>query len=740
MADPLKWTAETPHLYTLVATAKGTDGKVTEAMAVKVGFRKVEIKDSQLLVNGKAIYIKGVNRHEMDPDNGYIMTRERMIEDLKIMKRFNVNAVRTCHYPDDPEWYELCDKYGIYLCAEANQESHGFGYGDDAPTKKPMFAKQIMERNRHNVEFFFNHPSIIIWSLGNETADGPNFAEAYKWIKAADPSRPVQFERAFTGANTDIFCPMYMSQKDCVAYSESDAPENGKPLIQCEYSHAMGNSCGGFKEYWDAIRKYPKYQGGFIWDFVDQGLRGKDADGVEIYTYGGDYNTYDPSDNNFNCNGLISPDRKPNPHAHEVKYYQQNIWASPADLSKGRISVHNEHFFRDLGNYRLHWILTVDGEPAQYGSVDNLTAGPQATTEVTLQYNLADISPEAEVMLNIDFALKEAEPLMEAGLVVAHKQITIRERDPKALYNARLAEAAGRKKPKMKVTDGKSDSHITVSAENFTVRFSKKDGYMDRYEANGKQLLGEGGRLTPNFWRAVTDNDMGSGLQKAYGAWRSPATNLTSITARKAKNTVVVSAAYDMPEVKARLTLDYTVYPGGTIAVSQRMETTAGAKVSDMFRFGMVMQAPYDMSVSKYYGRGPIENYSDRKQSQDIGLYSQDADEQFHPYIRPQETGTKSDVRWWRQAYSGGTGLEIVSEAAFSASALHYDIPVLDEGDEKDQRHSPQIAKSKFTNIFIDMVQTGVGGVDSWSEYAIALPEYRVPYADRDFRFILKPM
>lgn len=740
VANPKKWTAETPYLYTLVATAKAGGKTVAEAIPVKVGFRKVEIRNSQLLVNGKAIYIKGVNRHEMDPDYGYAVPLERMIEDLKLMKQFNINAIRTCHYPDDPEWYNLCDEYGFYICAEANQESHGFGYGDDAFAKKPMFAKQILERNQHNVEMFFNHPSIIIWSLGNETVDGPNFTAAYKWIKSQDQSRPVHFERAGKGANTDIFCPMYMSQEACVKYAESNAPEDKKPLIQCEYSHAMGNSCGGFKEYWDAVRKYPKFQGGFIWDFVDQALHKKDANGIDIYAYGGDYNKYDPSDNNFNCNGLINPDRKPNPHAYEVGYFYQNIWASAVDLKAGKVKVYNENFFRDLSNYKMLWSVNINGEEAQKGEIDNLNVAPHQTVEYTLPYNLGNIAAGAEVMLNIEFALKTAEPLMNAGQVVAHNQLTIQESPIGQLYEATINAKAAEKQPKIKLDNGKKSDDITITTDNMEVEFSKKDGYLHEYKVNGKDLLAEDGVLKPNFWRAVTDNDMGSGIHKAYKVWRNPAINLLSINAKKNKTNVTVNAVYDMPDVKAQLNIDYTVYPDGSIAVSQRMTVNPDAKISDMFRYGMVMQAPYQMDNSKFYGRGPIENYADRKWSQNIGIYSQTADEQFYPYIRPQETGTKSDIRWWQQTYDGGQGVQVISQAAFSASALHYNVLDLDEGEEKDQRHSPQVPKSKYTNLFIDMVQTGVGGVDSWSKYAIALPPYRVHYANRDFKFMLMPL
>ena len=711
LRNPHKWTAETPYLYTLVV--RYGDEVVTQ----KVGFRKVEIKDAQLLVNGKAIYIKGANRHEMDPDGGYVVSRERMLQDIQLMKRFNINAVRTCHYPDDPLWYDLCDEYGIYLVAEANQESHGFGYGDDAPTKTPLFARQILERNQHNVSMNFNHPSIIIWSLGNETVNGPNFTAAYQWIKEQDQSRPVQFEQAHGGDNTDIFCPMYMSQWHCEEYSKDASKQ--KPLIQCEYSHAMGNSCGGFKEYWDLVRQYPKFQGGFIWDFVDQALHGKDAEGRAIYTYGGDYNTYDPSDNNFNCNGLVSPDRQPNPELYEVGYQYQNIWVTPVDILNGRIRVRNENFFRTLDDVYMEWTLLCDGIAVKRGTVDRLDCQPQGTTEVTLP--LGDRSAMGEYLLNIDFKLKKAEPLMEMGQTVAYAQLPVVGQQPSVT------------------------SHLSsVTSHQSTVTFDKTTGFINQYVVDGKSMLGEGGTLRPQFWRAVTDNDMGANLHKNNKVWRQPVLHLKSLRkGKKDKRTgaYTMTAVYDMPEVRATLTLRYLIAPDGTITVTEQMRTTAGERQPDMLRFGMVLQMPYDMDHSEYYGRGPVENYNDRHLSQRIGIYSQTADEQFFPYVRPQETGTKSDIRWWRQTASQGVGLRIEADTLFSASALHYAVEDLDEpGEWKAQRHSPQVPKSRYTNLSIDMVHAGVGGIDSWSEWGQALPPYRVPYQDRTFTFRLIPI
>ncbi len=737
-----KWSAEDPYLYTLVATVKDQKGNIVEVVPQKVGFRKVEIVNSQLLVNGKAVYIKGADRHEMDPDGGYVVSRERMIQDIRIMKRLNINAVRTCHYPDDPVWYELCDEYGLYVTAEANQESHGFGYGNEAEAKKPEFAKQILERNQHNVEMYYNHPSVIVWSLGNETVNGDNFIAAYKWIKEQDKSRPVQFEQAGrTGENTDIFCPMYYSHDGCDKYSKDD--KYTRPLIQCEYNHTMGNSSGGLKEYWDMVRKYPKFQGGYIWDFVDQALHRNPVKPMSVkdnltyaqynkikYTYGGDYNDYDPSDNNFNCNGVIGPDRQLNPHAYEVAYEYQNIWAEAVDLKAGKISVFNEYFFRNLANYQLVWTLLQDGKAVQNGTVDKLDVAPQQKTVVTLPYQ---IPAEGEVLLNIEFKLKKAEPLMEAGQTVAYRQLEVRT------ANAVAAVAA---EGKLKVENKKKETEIKVLNDIVDIEFCKATGLLKEYEVNGIDLLGEGGTLKPNFWRAVTDNDMGAQLQKKFRVWRAPALNLQTITAEKVKVgknvNAVVKAVYDMPDVKATLTITYTIAPDGTMGVEQTMDATEGEKVSDMFRFGMLMQLPFQMDNSTFYGRGPIENYIDRKGSQNVGIYTQTAEEQFFPYIRPQETGTKSDIRWWQQTDKAGKGFRITSGNLFSASALHYSIGDLDEGEEKEQRHSYEVPLSKYTELCIDKEQFGVGGENSWGAWP--LPQHRLGYADKTFSFVISPV
>ena len=746
-----KWSAETPNLYTLIVSPIQNGGMYLpyEIVQVKVGFRKVEIKNKQFLVNGQPVLLKGANRHEMDPDEGYNVSEQRMIQDIMMMKRMNINAVRTCHYPDDPRWYDLCDKYGLYVVAEANQESHGFLYGDDAAAKKPEFAKQIMERNQHNVSMFFNHPSIVTWSMGNETVMGDNFLKAYKWIKEQDKTRPVQYEQAHRGEGTDIFCPMYYP----VAASEKYAkdPNSPMPLIQCEYNHTMGNSGGNLSDYWNLIRKYPILQGGFDWDFVDQALHRNIVKPMSIlpykmnneelrkieYCYGGDYNKYDPSDNNFNCNGIIGPDRQMNPHAYEVAYQYQNIWAKMVNAETGEVSVHNENFFRDLSNYALAWSLEEDGVETQNGTIADLDVPAQQTRTFTIPYDRSKITGK-EVFLNIDFRLKNAEPLLTAGQVVAYAQLPVVTKQAcEGDCSKMLAQGHGKKKMKLAA---KKDNVIAVTTPNLTFKLDRSTGLISEYAYNGKSLLGEGGTLKPNFWRAPTDNDMGARLQKKFQVWKNPQMNLKNIDVKKDKkaNTVTIVTSFDMPEVQGQMDITYLVFANtGAVKVTEDFKATEGAKVSDMFRFGMLMQMPYTMEKSNYYGRGPIENYSDRKDCMRIGVYSDDADNQYFPYIRPQESGTKSDIRWWKQTDATGMGLQVKSCAPFYASAIHFDTEELDDGNDKDQRHSFDLKKSKFTNLFLDSAHMGVGGENSWGAWP--LEKYRVHYGNKTFTFTLIP-
>lgn len=731
VASPEKWTAETPYLYTLTATS--TAGNAQEVIPVKVGFRKVELRDAQVLVNGQPVLFKGANRHEMDPDGGYLVSKERMLQDVLRMKQMNINAVRTCHYPDDRYWYELCDKYGLYVVAEANIESHGMGYGDESLAKFPLYGKTHLERNERNVQRNFNHPSVIFWSLGNEAGFGVNFEECYKWVKNEDPSRPVQYERAGKNDFTDIFCPMYISYEECEEYCGNNP---SKPLIQCEYAHAMGNSEGGFKEYWDLIRKYPSYQGGFIWDFVDQSPRWYSAEGKMFYGYAGDFDRYDvDKDQNFCNNGLISPDRRFNPHAYEVQHIYQSIWASPVDLGKGVVSVYNENFFRDLSAYRLEWQLSAEGKVMQSGYVDNLDIAPQQTAEVTLGYDYSQVCECKEWMLDIRFTLKKAETLLPAGYTVAYNQIPVTG----YTYDAGIANVTGSNlavnTPEFAVND---ERYLILKGEDFRIEFNKKDGFISLYRAGGRDLLAEGSTLRPNFWRAGTDNDFGASLQNKYKVWKNPEIRLVSLDHGTKDGMATVSASYELPATGAKLTMEYTVNNLGAVKVVQRMAAGEAGKVPDMFRFGLRMEMPGGYDTVEYYGKGPFENYADRQHAALVGLYRQSVAEQFYPYIRPQETGTKAGLRWWEVLDASGSGLRFHSDAPFSASALEYSIEMLDDGTAKDNRHPSDLEKNGLTNLCIDKAQMGLGCVDSWG--ALPLDEYRLHYGDYEFTFIMQPV
>ena len=726
--NPHKWTAETPYLYTLYASLEGSD----EVIPVKVGFRKVELKNAQVWVNGQPILFKGANRHELDPDGGYVISRERMIQDIQIMKQFNLNAVRTCHYPDNNLWYELCDQYGIYVVAEANIESHGMGYGKETLAKREDYALAHMQRNQRNVQRGFNHPSVLIWSLGNEAGYGPNFEAAYDWIKAEDPSRLVQYEQAGRTGKTDIYCPMYLGYNRTEEYSKDDQYQ--KPLIQCEYAHAMGNSEGGFKEYWDIIRKYPKYQGGFIWDFVDQSVRWTGKNGKMIYGYGGDFNRYDASDLNFCDNGLISPDRVPNPHMYEVGYFYQNIWTNPADIKNGEISIFNEYFFRDLSAYYLEWQVLKGGEVMRSGRVEDLNVGPQQTVKIKLP--IGKTCQCTEWLLNVAYKLKDTEGLLPAGHTVAKQQLVLNPyKDPSMELKNQAKSNQDVVEPTVKDND---EQYLIVDGENFRIEFDKSNGYLSKYQVNGLDMMKEGSYLQPNFWRAPTDNDFGARLQVKYAVWKNPEIKLVSMQQRIENQQAVIESAYELPEVSAKLNLTYVINNEGTMKVTQKMTADKNAKVSNLFRFGMQMQMPRSFDKVAYYGRGPVENYIDRKANADLGIYHQSVAEQFYAYIRPQENGTKSDIRWWKTLNASGHGIQVVAAEPFSASALHYTIESLDEGLYKKQGHSQEVEEADLTNFCFDLIQAGLGCEDSWGR--IARPEYQIPYGDYEFTFILKPM
>lgn len=727
VVNPAKWSAESPNLYGLTLTLKNGN-KVVEVIPLKTGFRKVELKKDlgQVWVNGKPVLFKGADRHEMDPLTGYVVTRDRMIQDIQIMKENNLNAVRTCHYPDDPEWYNLCDEYGLYVVCEANVESHGMGYGDKTLAKVPAFAKAHLERNQRMVEAFKNHPSIIFWSLGNEAGDGPNFEACYKWIKERDDSRLTQYERAGEAAHTDVVCPMYSGLGTLENYAKDGTKY--RPFIMCEYAHAMGNSQGGFKEYWDLIRKYPKLQGGFIWDYVDQGFRGYTPDGSMIYTYGGDFNLYDGSDYNFNNNGLISPDRVLNPHMYEVKKVYQSIWTTPVDLQKGLVNVYNENFFADLSDYYMEWQIVADGEPVLSGVVADLNVGPQETKQIALNYELP--KTQQELFLNVGYKLKRAKQLIPAGWVLADEQLAIQ---PYSGFNAVIAQDGGAVKVYEDLV------HVVLTTGETQVTFDKRNGWIRGLSMNGLEMLKYGYALRPNFWRAPTDNDMGAGLQNRFQAWKSPELKKKGFKVESKGNNVLVTVNYEMPSVSANLQMIYEVNYAGEIRISEAMTVDKSKeKMPHLFRFGLQMVMPGSFDRIDYYGRGPVENYIDRNYSQNVGRYKQLVDDQYYSYIRPQESGYKTDLRWWKLTDIDGRGLLVRSNVPFGASAVNYLQDDLDDGPVKDQRHSGELKARDLTTFSFDLKQMGLGCKDSWGGWP--WPEYLMPYDNYTFDVVITPI
>ena len=724
------WSAETPDLYRLTVQVFGNKGGLTETAWTDFGFRDVRIVGRQLLVNGKPVLIKGTDRHEISATGGYVVSEEEMIRDIRIMKQLNINAVRTSHYPNDPRWLDLCDKYGLYVVDEANNESHGMGYLDNTLAANPLYAATHFERVSRMMQRDFNHPSVIIWSLGNEAGTGPNFEVCYNWLKAEDKTRPVQYERADkvdldkykgyrhgTNFYSDIQCPMYYSFDEVRTTLETI----DRPFIQCEYAHAMGNSMGGFKEYWDLIRKEPYYQGGFIWDFVDQAIKwpSKKSTTGYIYAFGGDFNDYDASDNSFNCNGIIAADRSLHPHAYEVAYQYQNIWASSNGLNPmlGIVDVHNEFFFKSLDNYRMEWVLEGDGVPFKSGVIDDLSGiGPQETKSFKLGYNASEDRGDHQfVFLNIRFVLKESEGLQNAGEQVAYAQIPIRKQ-------------------------GYFSSPASLRGLGWEAGFDEKTGALASYKVGGRELLSD--PLMPCFGRALTENDLGAKLDTKMKGWLYPEFRLESFT----RNGEKAVASY-LIEGLCKVTMTYEFTQTGEIHITEKMSDIASG-TPEMFRYGVEFAMNGDFDNIEFFGPGPYETYCDRVSSALFGLYSQKVADQYHyGYVRPQESGSHCGLVWFRVRNQAGLGLEFSANEGFSASALPFgrkDIDMSVTGgkrrDDGDQRHSLELYPDGKTHINLDLMQAGVGGIDSWTEKAEAIEKYRVPAIDRSFTFILKPI
>ena len=751
---PALWSAETPNLYKLTVRADTRKATFDETQ-IPFGFRTVEVVGNQLLVNGKPILIKGADRHELSATGGYVVSEEEMIRDIRIMKELNINAVRTCHYPDDPRWLALCDEYGLYVVDEGNIESHGMGYGEETLAKNPLFAAAHLARDSRMVQRDFNHPSVIIWSLGNEAGAGPNFEASYDWIKAYDPSRPVQYEQAVIGRErrslryTDIYCPMYSSPDGDRAYLQ----HADKPLIQCEYAHAMGNSMGNFKEYWDLIRSEPAYQGGFIWDFMDQALRWpSDKPGTDhIFIFGGDLNDYDPSDGSFNCNGVIAADRSLHPHAYEVRYQYRNILTTAGD-KPSVIKVYNENFFTDLARYRLLWTLEADGKPVRTGFVDRLDVAPQETRNVDLFFGEL---PEGDVVtLTVRYQLKEAAGLLPAGFEVAYDQFVLKDYLPmkegeKALLL--LASGLDRKAApvrKDETSAGYRFSGTTVRDGTLSDRFAtwevaidKKRGALTSYKLDGQELISA--PMVPCFDRALTENDLGARFQRQFAIWRNVDFQVASIAAQKEGDGYQVDVAYAPVDGKGTVKVTYYVEPDGKVGVAESLEDAGGlADAQYLFRFGMRFAMPGQYSDLDFFGLGPWENYSDRNSAALLGRYRQRVEDQYHyGYARAQESGTHTGMRWMDILDASGTGLKLWAPAPFSASALPFSLEDLDTHvhslELKAKAHENERSRGT-TYVHVDLAQMGVGGITSWGTWP--LKEYLLPAQAYDFKFSLAPV
>jgi beta-galactosidase len=742
-----KWTAETPDLYSLVITLKDNEGNVKESVSAKIGFREVEITKSQLLVNGVAICIKGTNLHEHNDITGHVVDEATVMKDIRLMKSFNINAVRTSHYPQQELWYDMCDKYGLYLVDEADIESHGIGYNKDKTlADKPEWAAAHLDRISRMIERDKNHPSVIIWSMGNEAGDGINFLKGYKWIKGRDSTRPVQYERAEKSTNTterhtDIWCPMYATIEYIEAYAKNG--KNDRPLIMCEYAHAMGNSTGNLQDYWDVIEKYPKLQGAFVWDWVDQGLLKTANTGEKYWAYGGDFGDEGiPSDGNFNINGLVWPDRTPHPGLYEVKKVYQYIGFDAVDLRKGLIRIRNKYDFTNLTPFNFVWEIESDGAVVQSGKLKVLALEPKQETLVTLPLNKIVPVPGAEYFLNISASRSDEWNYVPEDHVYATAQFRLPvETKPLPLHFDKLA-VLQTKTPEKK---------LEVRGTDLKIVFDLVKGTMESFTFKGKELILKGPE--PDFWRAPTDNDYGNRMDLRLAIWKK-AGERTVVTkadiAQPELGKVVVTFKYDILGLEsnkiAGYSTIYTIFGSADVMIKNNFAKT-NSTIPEIPRMGMQMQLPAEFSNLKWLGRGPHENYSDRWTSAEVGLYESTVADQYVPYIRPQENGYKTDTRWITLTDDTGAGILVSGNPVFCFAALnniHEDfespgkLSQYREDAKTANTHTINVKPRDLVNLNIDLGQMGVGGDDSWG--AFTHPQYRLLEKKYEYSFRIRPI
>lgn len=731
--NPLKWSAETPNLYDCIITNRNGKGEVDVTYTgAKIGFRSVEIKNAQLLVNGMAITVHGVNRHEHDDVLGHVPTRKLMLKDIQLMKQFNINAVRLSHYPNDPLWYKLCDQYGLYLVDEANIETHAMGATFQAsfdqakhPAYLPEWAPAQTDRHRRMVERDKNHASIIIWSLGNECGNGQVFHDSYKWIKERDNSRPVQFEQAGEDWNTDIVCPMYPRVRDMKRYAED--LKKTRPYIMCEYSHAMGNSNGNFKTYWDIIHSSKHMQGGFIWDWVDQGIKTKDDNGKTFWAYGGDLGGfYLQNDENGVADGLLSSDRTPDPGLYEVKKGYQDILFTAKDIASGIITVKNSFSFTNLDKYDFSWTLAKNGEIIHTGSF-KISAEPGEEKEVKLALPVSKITLDGEYFIAVYATVSQASAteMISYGHELAKEQFKL---------NGDFFRQQKKSIGQLQVQ--KTSDKIVFQSGNISGEIDLKQGFIRNYKyKDGMQLY----RFPePYFWRSPTDNDFGNGMPNNMGIWRSAHQNrkVKSVTAgEQTSEGIAVKVEYELASIGVPYTVEYFIQNDGSIKITASIDMT-GRDLPELPRFGMRMQLPGSFDSLRYYGRGPVENYSDRQEAAFIGIYADNIKHQFFNYIRPQESGYKTDVRWFTLANAKGSGIFIEGVQPICFSAINHSVESLDPGMTKKQQHPTDLVPEGNVFVQIDYKQRGVGGDDSWG--ALPHEQYRLLEKKYSYSYIIK--
>jgi len=724
--NPLKWSAEYPNLYTCVISVNDAQGKSLGTTSYKVGFRKVEIKNAQLLINGVPTYVHGVNRHEHDPVEGHVPNRELMLRDIQLMKQFNINAVRASHYPNDPYWYELCDQYGLYVVDEVNLETHGMGaewQGSWDKTKHPAYLPLWANAHKDRTERMFerdkNHASVIIWSLGNECGNGPVFYETYKWLKSKDNTRFVQSEQAGENANTDIVCPMYPRIEDMLKYANDNTKT--RPYIMCEYAHAMGNSSGNFQRYWDIIRSSKHMQGGFIWDWVDQGMLTKTADGRPFYAYGGDLGGYYlQNDENFCANGVIASDRTPHPGLFEVKKSYQSIIFSAKNLETGEIKVENLFDFTNLNNYAFKWVLTKDGKSVAEGSFD-VSLAPKQSQDIKI--DLPAKKDRGEYALELYAYTKSATELVPAGHEIAREQLRF--------DNSYYFQANRPRTGTLEIS--KTNNRLTFKAENVTGTFNTQWGNWEKYSAlDGSTSIN--GLPEPFFWRAPTDNDFGNEMPYRLGIWRNAHANKSVskvIVGEQNAEGLSIQVDYQLTGINANYTVVYQILNDGAVKVTASLDL-GDRNLPEMPRFGMRMNLKQDYKLLNYYGRGPWENYQDRNLASFLGVYADTVVKAVESnYIRPQEHGYRTDTRWIKIANEQGKGLMIEGVQPISFSLLPFKTEDLDPGLSKKQQHPTDIKIRDENTLQIDLKQRGVGGDDSWG----ALPHKEYRLTDKKFTY-----